>query len=200
MSYIIGLTGQSGAGKTTISEVWRQHGFGAIDCDRLAHSVMNGADCLNALTAAFSKDILDKDGNLDRKALGRIVFSDAESLKLLNATSHPFIMSELKKMIEEMSSKYSVIMVDAPTLFESGADKLCQKTVGIIADREILLKRICQRDSISLEEGKKRLDSQRDAAFFSSRCDIIIENSGDIRALEAKAAEVAEEVKGFLPQ
>lgn len=195
IAFIVGLTGQSGTGKTTICEVLKGCGFGVIDCDKLAHEVMDSTNCLDALCTAFSRDILTDAKRLDRRKLGGIVFSEASLLERLNSTVHPFVMDALMKQIKVLSCNFEVIIVDAPTLFESGADSICNVNVFVTAREEILIDRICKRDMISREDGEKRLSSHRNIELFRPRCDIIIENNGDAGELKISAENLIKRIR-----
>lgn len=181
---VIGLTGQSGAGKTTICEQLLDNDCYVLNCDKLAHVVLNSPNCLEKIVAEFSENILDADKNLNRKALAAIVFGDREKLDKLNKITHPSIIEEISVKIEENKKLNDIIVLDAPTLFESGADKLCDTTIGIVSNEENIIKRIMARDNITLEAVKQRLSKQNDIDFFKQHCDYIIENNSDIMDLK----------------
>ncbi len=180
MSLIVGLTGQSGAGKTTACEVFSQCGFGIIDCDKVAREVSSiGSDCLNELVLEFSNSILNEDNSLNRKALGKIVFSDKASLARLNEITHPHILKQVSIIIKELETNFPVIIVDAPTLFESGADKMCDVILSIIARDEVRIPRIMERDLVDEQAAKNRINSQHDVNFFIEHSDLILQNNGE---------------------
>lgn len=188
MIKVIGLTGQSGAGKSQVSAMLEKNGIVCIDCDAVSRDVTKkDAPALKAICKAFGNDILCSDGSLDRKKLGSIVFSSKEKLELLNKTIFPFIIDELKKIIADFSGD-GIIVLDAPTLFESGCDKLCDEKVAVVAGREIRLERIMARDSLSQVDAENRINSQLSEEFFKQNCDVIIQNNGDLSTLE-KAVE-----------
>ena len=184
---IIGLTGQTGAGKSTVSQALREAGFAVIDCDRLAHWVTDSDPaCISALAAAFSPKILTADGRLDRKALGAIVFSDPVALQTLNDTIFPFIRSRMMQEISRLAADGADrIILDAPTLFESGTDSLCERIVAVTADEDVRRKRIMKRDGISADAAQKRIDSQLSEKYFRAHADEILENNGSDGELAA---------------
>ena len=161
-----------------------------INCDRVSRDItVKGAPALKAICEVFGDDILCPDGSLDRKKLGSIVFSDKEKLELLNKTIFPFIVDEIKKIIADFGGD-GVIVLDAPTLFESGCDKLCDEKVAVVADREIRLGRIMARDSLSKVDAENRINSQLDEEFFKQNCDVIIQNNGGLTELEQAVGDL----------
>lgn len=186
----IGLTGQSGAGKGEFSRVFcRYDGVVCIDTDKTAREVVEkGKPCLKELCEYFGYGILDSDGELDRKKLASIAFADEKNHKKLNEITHRYIMQEIRNWLECVEKDGAKIaIIDAPLLFESGADKLCDMTVGIVAPYRTRLKRILKRDGIDKKSAKTRLDAQPDDRFFKERCTHILANNGSLDSLMKKA-------------
>lgn len=179
---IIGLTGQSGAGKTVASEFLKSCGFAIINCDLVSREVANNSkECLDELVLEFSSEILLDNNQLNRKRLGEIVFSNKEKLLNLNKIIFPYILRNIEEQVQIYKNLgFSTIVLDAPTLFESGADKLCDLIIGIIADDNIRKNRIIKRDNITLEQANNRINSQHDSQFFKDNCDYYVENNGDL--------------------
>lgn len=195
MSKIVGLTGQSGAGKTTVSDVFKAHGFGIINCDITARKVTeDGSECNRRLTEYFP-GCFDKAFKLDRQALAREVFSDKCKLEKLDSIIYPYITELIKAEINVLSKKHQYILLDAPTLFEAGADKLCDFTVAVSANEEIRLKRILSRDGISEELIRKRFASQHSADYFKERCDFIIYNNGSVADAQSETERIINIIK-----
>lgn len=193
---VLGLTGQSGAGKTTVSQCMRQHSIPVIDCDLVAHDILKTQACKKNLRTAFP-DVFDETGEVSRKELGKAVFGSRARLECLNKITHPLILEAVTAQIAALRAQNaSVIVLDAPTLFESGADALCDHIIGVIAPEAMLLPRLISRDSIDEESAKRRLFSQQSADFFKARCDDIIENDGDLQKLEAAVSALLERL-GF---
>lgn len=192
MSRIIGLTGQTGAGKTVAAEFFAQNGFVVINCDIVAREVVkNGGNCLIELVAEFSPSILNADNSLNRKLLGSIVFSNREKLGRLNAIIFPYIKTSIEAKVAEIAASGApLILLDAPTLFESGANVLCDCIVSIIAKSSLRLERIVKRDNLTEQEGKNRINSQHDDGFFKSNSDYIIENNESTKELLKRLEEV----------
>lgn len=196
---VIGLTGQSGAGKTTVCRVFDECGFAVIDADKIARDVMEkGKPCLEETAEYFGKEILNSDGTLNRQKLADIVFNDREKLGQLGAISYPYITSEILEMINrsrEENMKY--VLLDAPTLFESRADDFCDLIISVTASEEKRLGRIAERDGITQEQIRKRFASQHDEKFFVKHSDFIIKNDKSVEILREKAREVAEKIKEY---
>ena len=195
MSFIIGLTGQSGAGKTTVCKYLAQAGFGIINCDEVARICMlDGSDCCRELAKHFPS-CFDKKLSLDRRAISRIIFSDREKLKLFDGIVYPFINKLIDESISKLSDKYEYIVLDAPTLFEAGADKKCDIIIGVTADKNTRLKRIMQRDGIDEELALKRFASQHTTRFYKNRCDMLIVNDGTALQAENSTKEIIKRIK-----
>ncbi len=196
---VIGLTGQSGAGKTTVSRVFSQNGFAVIDADIISREVTEkGQPCLTELSEAFGSDIINSDGILNRKRLGSIVFSDREKLRQLNGIIYPYIIYRIISRIDELSEEgRELILLDAPTLFEANADDLCDLIISVTADESIRMSRIIARDNITPEAAKKRFESQYSEHFFVNHSDFVIINNKTPDVLAAKAEEVAGKIKEY---
>lgn len=197
--HIIGLTGQSGAGKSTVSRVFAERGFEVIDADRVAREVVvRGSPCLKEISEAFGREVILPEGSLDRKRLGDIVFSDRERLRQLNGITYPYIIFRITLKIDSLREGGArFILLDAPTLFEAGADDMCSLIISVTADEDIRCERIMKRDGITLEQIKKRFSSQLSEQFFIAHSDHIIKNNGSTRELIQKAEEAADKIKEY---
>lgn len=175
---IIGITGGTGCGKTTALETLKDFGALVIDCDALYHELLeSSAELINEIDKYFPGAVTD--GVLDRKALGAVVFTDEEALRDLNIITHKYIHLELRRRLREWAMQGGTLAaVDAIELFSSGIAKRCCATVGVIADREVRLRRIQQRDGISLEYAMMRVNAQRPNEYFDEHCDYILQNNG----------------------
>lgn len=179
---VVGLTGPTGAGKTVVCEMLREwQGVQIIDCDQLSRRVASkGNRCLVDLAVEFSPLIIDSSGNLNRKRLASIVFKDQEKLASLNRIIFPYIVEEAEMdIIKAREAGAKVIILDAPTLFESGANRLCDKVVVITAEPTQRMARIMKRDRITAEQAAMRMGSQHTDEFFSAHADYLITNGGD---------------------
>lgn len=175
---IIGLTGQTGAGKSTVSEILEKYGCYHIDADKVAHDILeNDKEVQEKLKERFGEDITDTDGKINRKILAARAFSDNESTLSLNAITHPAVNNEIQNIILKQK-KYGTkaVIIDAIALFESGEAKICDYTVAVTAPRETRLERIIARDGISLSRANERINAQKDESFFTLNADYIINN------------------------
>lgn len=175
MSIIVGLTGPTGAGKSSASAICKSLGIKHIDCDIIARKATEkGEKGLLAVVNAFGEDILNTDGTLNRKALAEKAFKDSDSTELLNKTLLPIIH---EMVLSEINC--DKVLLDAPTLFESGVDKICHKTVAVLSDKEIRLKRILARDNITKEQALLRINAGKPDDFYKEKCDYVIYNNDD---------------------
>lgn len=175
---IIGLTGPTGAGKSSLKNIAENMGFCVIDCDKFARiAVEKGTKGLEALIKVFGEDILFDDGDLNRKALAKKAFSTPQSTELLNKTILPFI----KELIFEKIENETKVLLDAPTLFESGINSVCKKTVAVLADRDIRFKRIIERDGITEQDALLRINAGKTDDYYKKNADFIIHNNGNSR-------------------
>ena len=173
---IIGLTGQSGSGKSTASKYFRDIGICVIDADKLVKEIYDDSNstCLKAVCAVFGSDII-KENSLDRKLLAQRAFSSKENTKILSNIVHPFVTAKFLEELKETDA--AVVVYDAPQLFESNFDVVCDYIISITADKEVRLERICKRDNISVDLAMMRINAQLDEEFFINNSDYVIENN-----------------------
>ncbi len=193
---LIGLTGPTGSGKTMVCSYFEKHGFGIVDADRIAHEALKDTDCIRALTDAFTKDILNEDGSINRAKTARAAFANPESTKKLNAITHPVILRLSEAEFERLYKEgFERIIFDAPTLFESGADKMCHKIIAVTASLKVRLTRLLTRDqNRTKEEILSRINAQKPDEYYKERADFVIENSGDTKGLENQINTIIREL------
>lgn len=173
---IVGLTGQTGAGKTTVANELKGADCLIIDADEIARNVVKpGSKCLKKLCDAFGNDICNFDGTLHRSLLAKRAFSNRYQTDKLNSITHPFIVEKIKSIIENNKLNYRVIIIDAPLLIESGLNKICKIVISVVAPEETRIKRIVKRDKITLKESKKRMASQNDEDFYKNNSSYILD-------------------------
>lgn len=179
---ILGLTGPTGAGKGVVGDYLATRGALVIDTDRLARDVVaKGSDALQKLVAHFGDDILHEDGTLNRAALAQKAFASPSEKAALEAITHPAIIARSKEMLAQSDAPLAVI--DAPLLFESGMDAMCDVTLAVLAPADTRLRRIMARDGITEDAARHRMQAQPQDAFYLERADRILHNDGDKEAL-----------------
>jgi dephospho-CoA kinase len=178
---IIGLCGSSGSGKGYISMLFNKYGVLSIDTDRVYRetTTKKGSECLLELTKEFGNSILKEDGTLYRPALAEIVFSDREKLNKLNEITHKHIKKDTQALLEMYEGEGArAVIIDAPVLFESGFDKMCDFTVCVTSPIERKIDRIMTRDQITREQAIARLNSQKTDSELIELATYQIDNSG----------------------
>lgn len=186
---IIGLTGPSGSGKTTVSSVAEELGFYVIDCDKVSKTVSNECSVLEKLEKAFGGVL--KDGRLDRKKLAEKAFSTPENTEKLNKIMLPEIVLRIEEIISEQEGRN--ILLDAPTLFESGLNKRCDAVIAVLADIELRKKRLLLRDGLTGEQLESRLKAAKPDQFYTEKAGYIIYNNEDISLAEKAAEQILKE-------
>lgn len=187
---LIGLTGTTGAGKGMVGKVFEEKGYVSIDADLLAREIMKSGVVLKNIACVFGDDVI-KDNQLNRSLLAQRAFKDKESTALLNSITHPYIgalfINKVKALVSTGATK---IVFDAPQLFESNLDILCDRVVSVLAHRDIRIKRIMARDNITLEKAETRVNVQLSDEFFKANSDYIVENNTDLQCLRNQAIEI----------
>lgn len=179
---IIGITGGSGCGKTTLLNLLKEAGALVLDCDAIYHRLLREDP---ALTAAIEKRFPGtvEEGVLQRKKLGALVFSDASALQDLNAITHAAVKAEVLRLL---AGGPKLAAIDAIGLFEGGLAELCDVTVAVTAPQEDRVARLMARDGISREYALSRIRAQHQDAWFRERCDFTLENDGSFDAFATK--------------
>lgn len=177
---ILGLTGPTGAGKSTAARALSEGGCRVIDADRVAREVVRpGSGCLIELAREFGGDIVKPDGGLNRALLARRAFATQEKTRRLNAITHPWITEEIRSLIQRYKYEGAAITVlDAPLLFESGEHALCDAVAVVTAPDQIRMRRIMERDGISEEQARLRMSAQPEDAFYTQQADYVLDGSG----------------------
>lgn len=189
---IVGLTGQTGAGKSTVTEAFDKNGFVVLDCDAITRELQQKPEVLTRLAAAFGEQILLENGMLNRKMLAAIAFSEPKQTEKLNNVMIPLIKTELDARIAQAQSlgkRY--ILLDAPTLFESGVDKMCDRKISVLAAEEVRLQRILQRDNLTEEQARLRMSAQKKDAYYTVRSDFVLRNNDTKEELLKQGEELA---------
>lgn len=196
--HILGLTGPTGAGKSTVGEYLRKRGFYWIDCDAQTRSpAVYDGECLRELAEAFGSQVL-REGTLDRAELARQAFASQEARGKLGEITFPRILRRIRQLMAEGEAQgYRGIVLDAPTLFESGLDSACSRILVVDAPREERLARILRRDGLTEERALERLDAQPAPEFYTAKADWVVDNGPGSHweeALESFLHELLDEV------
>ncbi len=186
---IVGITGPSGAGKTTALSEIKKLGGAVIDCDAVYHQILEeNCNLQDSLEQAFGP-LRNQRGIIDRKRLGHIVFHNPEQLERLNTVVGRFITEAVGNRIDKCRRQgYRLAAIDASGLLESPLKELCHTTVAVVAPPEIRLQRIMAREGISEDYARARISSQKPDSYYTSQCDHTLVNDCDtMQAFEQKA-------------
>ena len=173
--YTIGITGGTGAGKTSALRVLESMGVLTLDCDLIYHELLlNNEDLKSELEARF-KGVLNN-GTVDRRRLGEIVFNDPSALLDLNSITHKYISAEIARLTSAWESQGgTTIAIDAIALIESGRSEQCDFVIGVTAPRETRISRIMARDGITYAQAEMRINAQKPDSFYIENCDYILD-------------------------
>ena len=181
-NFIIGITGGTGCGKTTLLNLIADRGGLILDCDAIYHELLKTDKAmLSAIDARFPGVI--EDGSLNRKKLGSIVFADEAALLDLNAITHAAVKKEVLRRLE---SSPKLAAIDAIGLFEGGLAELCDVTVAVTAPTEDRVRRLMARDGISEAYARSRIAAQHEESWFRQRCDYVLTNDTGLDAFATK--------------
>ena len=162
---IIGITGGSGTGKSSIA---RMLGFDVIDADKLYHELL-------AVNTTLQAELTEEFGTCDREGLAKIVFADRKELRKLNTITFKYSLAAIESKIPPGGD----VVIDAPLLFESGLAAKCDVTVAVLASKDVRIKRIMERDGLTSEQAQTRINAQKSNDFFINNADIVIQNNDD---------------------
>lgn len=189
----IGLTGGIGSGKTAVSDLFEKLGIPVIDTDLIARELVNNnPEMLSKLIETFGHDIIDEQGRLDRKNLGKIVFNNHQQREKLEKLLHPIIRKEVSNRLEKLTaqavSPYVIIVV--PLLLETGFGALVDRVLVVLADSDNRIERIQERDGRSLDEIHSIINSQASDEIRQDAADDIIENNSNINNLDKQVKKL----------
>ncbi len=172
---IIGVTGGTGGGKTTVTKIMEEYGAYIVDADVVARQVVApGCPALRAIECEWN---VVENGVLDRRELAKIVFSDEAELHKLNGIVHKYVIEEIKSQLANCQKE--IFVIDAIALFESGLADLCDVTVAVIADKTVRCERIMARDGLTKDEALMRINAQKSDDFYIENADVVIYNNDD---------------------
>lgn len=191
---VVGLAGQSGAGKSTVAAMFGELGASCLDVDRVAREIVrSGSPVLAEIGRVLGAEYLLPDGGLDRRKLGPRVFSDPAALELLNEITHPVLVREVSEWIAELGADENpppAAIIDAAVLFESGLAELAHVVVVVAASERVQAERIAARDGIRAEEALARVRAQTPVEEMLKRADFVIRTDCSLEQIEAQVDKV----------
>ncbi len=191
---ILGITGGSGSGKTTVSQMLSKNGVDMIDCDLVARKIVEpGEMALTEIKDFFGSEYIKPDGSLDRKKLAALVFSSSEKLEKLNEITHKYVEKYINLYIA--NSKSDIIGIDAAALIESGIYKKCDFLLSVLADKNVRIERIMKRDSLFKADALMRINAQKCDEFYIEKSDYIVYNNGNIDEINNRILEILNEIR-----
>ncbi len=199
---VVGLTGGIGSGKSLAAEFFRARGAEVVDADEIAREVVQpGSPVLAEIVAAFGRDTLQADGRLDRRRLASLVFGHPEAVARLNALTHPAILEEIARRLEEMRKEggVRVVCVVAPLLLEAGGRCLVDRVVLMIAEEGERIRRVVRRDGVSQEEVRRRIEAQMRPERQRAQADWVVDNSGSEAQTRRQLEAIWEEMEKGTP-
>jgi len=186
---IIGLTGSFGSGKSTIAGFFQSFGAKVVDADRIARNlILPGRVCYGEIVKYFGKGILNSRGNISRKKLSGIVFTDNKLLARLNKIVHPQVIKVIRKEIQRAAGK--IIILDVPLLFESHLDKLADKIIVVKLDKRKQINRLLKKTSLNEDDILRRISAQMSLSEKLRRADFIIDNNRTTREAKKEVEKI----------
>ena len=193
---IIGLTGGSGTGKSTITDVFMENGYVVIDPDKIyAQVIAPDSACIREIAEVFGDEYILPDGCLNRSKMRTLVFSDKEKLEILNKITHKYVIERMNEEISDAGEKD--VVIDAPLLFSAGLYKMCDKIVCVVSSEKKRIGRITARDGIDENSALARIKSQMTNEEYIEKSDYVIENNDGLDELLEKTLSVIESLKGL---
>lgn len=195
MARVIGLTGGIASGKSTIARFFQEKGAAVISADAIAYALASPGKILYRLYVEhFGTEIVQADGTLDRRAIGRKVFGNAPEQQWLDDTSHPILERAMLRQIEAKQTKnFPLIILDVPLLFEAGWDKMTEENCLVFVDETTQLERLMRRNGYTESEARGRIAAQMPLAEKKQRADTFIDNNGSLEESFAQAEKLWKE-------
>ena len=191
-AYVVGLTGPIGSGKSAVAQIFLNNDYKLIDADKVAREVVEkGSPVLEKLALEFGCDVINQDGTLNRRLLADRAFSTKDGTDRLNSITHPAIVDLVKKKIAQYEENgVERIIYDAPLLFESNTNKLCDCIVSVIAPKEVRIQRVIERDSVTEADVGKRISAQHDESYYTEKSNYVIYNNSTLKELRRRTQSI----------
>lgn len=202
----IGLTGGIGTGKSTVGRKLKEKGYAVIDLDVISREVIKNPEIIDRLVREFGDGILSEkkdvyfEREISRNKLGQIVFKDEKKVSILNSIMHPEIIKKMHEEMERLLKDHKVVIVEVQLLFEINLEREFDFTVLVYSSKEVQLKRVTGRDKRTEEQVRDIINSQMDMEVKRKKSDYIIENDGDMEALDTEVEKFVERLKSFEEQ
>ena len=198
---VIGITGTSGSGKSTVCGWLTAWGYPVLDGDAISREIaVPGSQYLQKLVQVFGPQICDDQGRLLRRQLGERIFADPDAHRQLTEITTPLILEELRRRLELLEQQGNTLaFLDGALIIDTPFAPLCDMIVAVVGDRENQISRIMQRDGVSRSAAQDRLDRQVSNAFLHERADLVLENTGTLDQLRQKTEQFLERIKGTDP-
>ncbi|MGI6549522.1 MAG: dephospho-CoA kinase [Syntrophomonadales bacterium] len=199
MLFIIGLTGGIASGKSTVSNMLKEMGLPVIDADQVAREIVEpGQRAFNDIVREFGPQVVGPDGQLDRKALGNLVFAHPDLRLKLNSITHPRLWEVFDYRMQELPSDVKIVVWDVPLLLETGMDHKVDEVWLVWVDEAMQIERLMKRDNLTLEEARNRLQSQMPIKEKMKRADRLIDNRGTVEETRETVTRFYNELAGIL--
>lgn len=190
MGMTLGITGGIATGKSTVVKLFQEYGFPIVDADIIAREVVEiGTPGLRAVSEKFGFEVVQKDGSLDRKALGAIIFSDSKKRLQLNQLLSPFLRAKITKQIKIKKQQKNLVIADIPLLFEGGYEKEVDQVAVVYVPEKIQIERLMIRDILTKEDAEKRIASQWSIEEKKKRANLVFDNQKDREWIRQQVTE-----------
>ncbi len=175
---IIGITGSSGSGKSTVTQILEKElKAKSINADEVVKQMQTqSSKYFEKIVELFGKEIIQENGSLNRKRLAQIIFQDKAQKEKLDKLTYTYVVKEIKKQVNNTQGDY--VIIDAPLLIESKLNEICNAVIAVISNKEEQITRICNRDNIEKDDAKLRIEAQKDNEFYKKNADYVVENNG----------------------
>lgn len=191
---ILGITGGSGCGKTTVSKILSENGVDVVDCDLVTRKIVEPNEpALREIEDTFGNEYLNSDKTLNRKKLADLVFNSPENLLKLNKIMHKYVEEYINLYIQ--NSTCDIVGIDAAALIESGINKKCDYLLCVLANKDLRLQRIINRDNLSQDEALSRINAQKNDEFYIEKSDYIVYNNGNIDEINEQIIKILNEIR-----